>query len=113
MLGWLHATPEGEKTPRCETEAWPLPDVGAFSYLAEWFIELKLSFGYTDLKAWADLMGAQPEPWEVTELLAMASAYAHATTEYRAKKYDTRPPYDGLTDKSKITAKRLGALFGD
>lgn len=113
MLGWLHATPENEKQPRCEVEKWPLPDVGAFSYLVDWFAELRLTYGYQEIKAWSDLTGTVLEPWEVKELIGLTSVYNRSVIEYRAKKYNLHPPYDGLADKSKITAKRLSNLFGD
>ena len=114
MLGWLHATPEGEKEPRQITEPeWPLPECGAFQYVVQWFIELRLNFGYTDIKAWSDLTGSIPNPVEVELLMSMTSVYSSSANKYRAKKYNMHPPYDGLTDKSELTKRRLSALFGD
>lgn len=112
MLGWLHATPDGDKQPRIKSEDWPLPDCGAFSYLVEWFIELRYNFGYVDVKAWADLVGVNPEPWEVNLLMGMSSTYNNGVIEYRKKGYDVKPPYkpDNI---SHIINKRLSKLFGD
>lgn len=114
MLGWLHATPEGEKEPRQVTEPeWPLPDCGAFSYLASWFVELRLTFGYTDMRAWSELTGVEPNPIEVDLLMIMSATYSNSVVKYKPKRYDMYPPYDGLDDKSSITDRRLAPLFGD
>ena len=114
MLGWLHATPEEAKEPRIITEPeWPLPDCGALSYLVGWFIELQLDFDYLEMKAWADLTGVEPNPREVGLLMAMTSTYRNSVIKYRKKGYNMHPPFDGLEDKTELTAKRLSALFGD
>ena len=117
MLGWLHAVPEKEEEPRSakEPDTWPLPDCGAFSYLAEWYSELRLDFGYTDIKAWADVTGTMLEPWESITLIAMASVYRSGVIKYRDKRYNLRPPYDGRTEEQKAATvdRRMKDFFGD
>jgi len=97
MLGWLHVTPEDAEKPRSETEAFPLPPCEPFDYVVEWFTELRITFGYSDLDAWARLTGQTLEPWEVALLMDMTNTYSSAVSKYRAKAYNLRPPYDGRT----------------
>lgn len=96
MLGWLHATPEDRTEARVTTEPnWPLPDCGQGEYIASWFGELGLNFGFVDVKAWADLTGCYPEPWEVDSLISMSSEYTRSVNIYRKKSYNLAPPFDG------------------
>lgn len=114
MLGWLHCTPEKAEKPRIITEPeWPLPDVGAFYYIANWFIELRLDYGYLELKAWSDLTGVEPTPKEVELLIMMTGTYQNSVIKYRSERYNSRPPFDNLEDKSSITQRNLAVLFGD
>ena len=77
---------------------WPLPDCGRFDYLVEYFAELRLDFGFQDLKAWSDLTGTELEPWEVGILIDCSATYRGSVIHFRAKKFDTRPPYDGRSE---------------
>ena len=114
MLAWLHAVPEGQKKSRYETEKWPLPECGAFSYVAKWFIELRMNYGYQDIAAWASLTGTEPNPIELQLLMTMSSVYSNNVLRYRDKGYNLHPPYeDPNFDKSEITRSRLSSLFGD
>ena len=98
MLGWLHATPEGEKESRMVKEDWPMPDV-ELGYLVGWFAELRLTFGYQDIVAWSNLTGNIPNPIEVALLISMSAIYSNSLIKYRSKEHNLTPPYDGRTQE--------------
>jgi len=114
MLGWLHAIPEGQTEARVDAEPdWPLPDCGRGGYIASWFGDLGLNFGFVDVKAWADLTGGCPEPWEVDLLLGMSSEYARSVNLYRQKTYNLAPPFDGRSAAQRgaeVEAKFMAAI---
>lgn len=91
------------------SENYPLPETNEFEYLASYFVELRLTFGYTDIRAWSDLTGVALDPWEVELLVSMSSVYRTGTSKYRAKTYDISPPYDGRTTEQR--SKAIGAKF--
>lgn len=99
MLGWLHVVPEGEKQTRAQLSSWPLPDCDKFSYLAVWFCELRLSFGYSDIESWSNLTGSVPTPEETSILVSMSSAYTGALAEFRSKDHNLIPPVDCRTQE--------------
>ena len=78
-------------------------------------MELRYSFGYTDVDAWARLTGVTLEPWEVAVLIDLSNRYGIAHVEYQAKKYDLYPPYDGRTPEqiAQSVADKFDNAFGD
>jgi len=49
----------------------PFPE--AISYVWAWYIELvnTTSLGYSEIKAWSDLMGASIKGWEVSAIMRL------------------------------------------
>ena len=113
MLGWLHCVPKDKEQARMHSETWPLPDCEPFNYIVEWFLALRLDFGYQDIKAWSDLHQIDLESWEVDQLISMTGDYMQSTIKYRAPEFDIHPPYDGRSAKqrqSSIASKFKAAM---
>lgn len=112
MLGWCHAVPEGEKTSRGASDAWPLPDCEPFGYIAEWFVELRYSFSYAEVRAWSELYGQALEAWELDVLVSAKNTYENGLVRYRGKEFNLRPPYDGRTaaQRAEMIDRQLGFL---
>lgn len=94
---------------------WPLPDLEEANYITRWFCDLGLSFGYVDIESWSRLTGDEPTPNEVELLVMMTNIYQNGLIKFRAKGYNSRPPYDGRTieQKNAMIEANLSSLFGD
>ncbi len=74
---------------------WKDPPETAY-HLWEWFHELSAARHYddgrpkaitfADIKAWSELTGEKPDPWEVATLRAMDDAYVGATLTCMSKR---------------------------
>lgn len=119
QLGWLHATPKGEKSPRIDRMDAILPDVTADWVAAHW-----QECGTVDTGAmgaiplsWESILGWQVAaeiplpPWERIAIRRMSVAYVRALHAGAAA--DCPPPYhDADAEARQRTAAKVRAIFG-
>ena len=89
-----------------------MPDLGRFSYITQWFVELGLEFNYVDINAFNNLSGVCLNSWESETLFKMSRTYTSGL--YRHKKPDSIAPYmqDNMTgeEPGKMLQQRLQAF---
>jgi len=113
-LGWLHCIPNKSKVSRLEnlehigSHLIDMPEVGAGSFMLEYFYELMGGDSYTELKAWTDLSGIRLTAWQAATLKAMMVDYAIFAQD---KRENSQPPYDSNPPtRDEVSVKMKDAL---
>ena len=76
-MGYLSATPEGQKKPRLSSWSEQLPPAGPLIYIWEWMQEIGLgqSISWGEVKAWSELTGITPTREEATAITQLSNAW--------------------------------------
>jgi len=67
--------------------------------------------GWQEIKAWSDLTGSIPTPWESTSMITLSKIYTKAINDHDGK--DTASPWhDGIVDREAIDKSIRATLRG-